>query len=252
MAAAEQRIWGVIMSIADGHDVVEALRWLVTYCGPEMDLLQVNAAGVEKFFANGMSVEDDYTPEVAALGNGEILGITGGPEGMDLQEISAGDGHGTSNKGSPYPPAPVEGIAEETDSTEQKPTASAEADMQMAPSPEPEFFQPEGTPTSARSAGSPLPDLTETEDDDVEDQPLLDLTVHAAVPALKSSGRFIKVPKFFTSGTTLTQGPTKKRKREAEPSPEAMPPSTPTDHETLFWDSTFAWYSAAVRFLRRR
>lgn len=241
----------MIMSIVEGHDVVEALRWLVTYSGREMDLLQINAAGVEKFFANGMSVEDEHIPEVAALGNDEVLGITGQPEGMDLQEISTGDEPGTSNKGSPYLPAPAEGIAEEADRMEKNPTASTEADIQMALEPGSDFFEPNSPPTFSRSASSPLPELSETEEEDVADQSLLDLAGHAAWPAMKSSGRVIKVPKKFTSGTTLTLGPPKKRKREAA-SPEAMPPSTSTDHETLFWDSTFAWYSAAVRFLRRR
>lgn len=239
----------MVTSIMDGQDVTTALQWLVTFSSPEMDLLRVNATGVQEFFANGMSVEDEEMTEIGALGNDDV----GGPE-IDVvgeQTKSPGEGGETSNKGSPEAPGPVEGGTEETDRTQQKPTASPEPDMQMGLGSGPEYFEPDFTPTSPQAAGSPLSDLTISDEDQLEDQPPLHPAAPLALPVQKASGRVIKVPLKFTSGATLTPGPSKKRKLETEAIPPTILPSASTNHETLFWSTTFAWYSAVVSFLHR-
>lgn len=65
-------------------------------------------------------------------------------------------------------------------------------------------------------------------------------------PHVKSSSRPTKPPKIFTSGTTLTQAPSKKRKTERQATPVISDTKEPISPGSLFWTSTFDFYSAAV------
>lgn len=245
IVTAEQRMWTVIMAIADGGDVVDQLRLLVAYCSPDMDRLAFEASGVQGYFGNEpLAIQADVhelgAPEpdesVEARSQPESTGLTM-EDTMDVDNagIAFDDGY----LGNEFAASGVSDAGEQNlvvgDSLQHN------IDIQ-----EPKAGGVPSFPGSPLTIPSDSEESSEDEDDVQDNESPTSAPAPAPVEKLKFSTRVIKPPKIFTSGATLTQPSTKKRKMEREALPEMSEADVPMSPETLFWNSTFNFYSAAV------